>query len=171
MRAATSLVLILAIVLSVGCASTSDSATPDSGMTPEQQSVLDALHAFYAAEIKLFQGEMAPMEGVWSRRPDITYLSPSGRFNVGWDEVMADWRTQAQQHLGGTIEPRDIHVFVQEGCGLAVAQNLEVASGQVIDGRPADITIRATNVFRKEHGRWKMVSHATDVIPNLEGHE
>jgi ketosteroid isomerase-like protein len=30
------------------------------------------------------------------------------------------------------------------------------------------VSIRATNLFRKENGAWKMIGHHTDLLPFLE---
>ena len=37
----------------------------------------------------------------------------------------------------------------------------------VPDGKPQAVSIRATNLFRKEDGTWKMIGHHTDLLPFL----
>jgi ketosteroid isomerase-like protein len=49
---------------------------------------------------------------------------------------------------------------------LAIVQNYEVGSNIGPDGEIEKVSIRATNIFRKEKGEWKMVSHHTDFLPN-----
>jgi ketosteroid isomerase-like protein len=38
----------------------------------------------------------------------------------------------------------------------------------VVDGKPQQVSIRATNTFRKENGQWKMIGHHTDLLPFLQ---
>ncbi|MEA3275597.1 MAG: hypothetical protein U9Q81_09995 [Pseudomonadota bacterium] len=94
-------------------------------MSDERKDVEAALSAFYAAEAKLFGGDTEPMKEVWSRAGDVTYLSPTGGFRVGWDEVMADWQVQADMRMGGRVVPQGIRVFVEPGSSIAVVQNFE----------------------------------------------
>ena len=120
---------------------------------------------FYAARDALFKGDVAPMAGVWSHKDDVTYMGPAGGFRVGWAQVLADWQAQAALKLGGTIESRDMRITV--GRELAVISNIE-AGQNVVDGKPQTVTIRATSMFRKEGGKWKMIGHHTDLLPYLQ---
>jgi ketosteroid isomerase-like protein len=36
------------------------------------------------------------------------------------------------------------------------------------DGKEQKVMIRATNLFRKEGGDWKMIGHHTDLLPHLQ---
>jgi ketosteroid isomerase-like protein len=92
-------------------------------------------------------------------------MGPAGGFRVGWTQVLADWQAQAALKLGGTIESRDMRITV--GRELAVISNIE-AGQNVVDGKPRTVTIRATSMFRKEGGKWKMIGHHTDPLPYLQ---
>ena len=35
-------------------------------------------------------------------------------------------------------------------------------------GNIVPVSIRATNIFRKENGAWKMIGHHTDLLPFLD---
>jgi len=130
------------------------------------QEVTKANEAFYAALNEMFKGEMGPMEAVWSHAPDVTYLPPDGKFRLGWDAVKADWEAQAKMKLGGSVRPEGVHVVT--GDRLAVVQNWEVGENKDAEGKPIEVKIRATNVYRKEDGGWKMISHHADVLPYLK---
>ena len=67
--------------------------------------------------------------------------------------------------LGGTVEPSDIHVIAGED--LAVVTDVEKGENTNAKGTTAQVRLRATNVFRKEDGTWKMVVHHTDLLPYL----
>lgn len=123
-----------------------------------------AVMKFYEALQKIFAGETAMMEEVWSHAEDVTYLGPQGGILVGWEQVFKAWKDQASMGLKGCVEPRDIHFF-QEG-DIGITQNYEIGSNYV-NGKPQTVRIRAVNIFRKEKGIWKMISHQTDLLSYL----
>jgi len=132
----------------------------------EEKAVGEANARFYAALNVMFSGDLAPMKAVWSQRDDVTYMGPDGGFEVGWAPVLAVWEKQAARKLGGKIEATRVHV--NAGTDLAVVSAVEVGENSNADGGPAKVSIRATNVFRKEDGTWKMIGHHTDLLPFLQ---
>lgn len=121
---------------------------------------------FYAALNAMFTGNGKPMTAVWSHASDVIYMGPSGGVLVGWKKVSAAWKKQAGMKLGGEVEAGDLHVVI--GDSLAVIQNMEIGKNTHIKGGNGDVSIRATNVYRKENGAWKMISHHTDLLPYLK---
>lgn len=119
---------------------------------------------FYEALQALFTGDTVLMEKIWSHADDVTYLGPQGGVLTGWQQVLKAWKEQAALKLQGSIEAKDMHIF-QEG-DIAISQAYEVGSNY-IDGKSQNVRIRATNIFRKENGEWKMISHHTDLLPFL----
>lgn len=106
------------------------------------------------------------MEDVWSHAANITYMGPGGGVRLGWGQIQAEWKKQASLKLGGKVEPKDLHMTV--GHDLAVVSNYEVGENVGPDGQPQKVEIRATNLFRKEQGKWKMIGHHTDLLPFLQ---
>ena len=139
--------------------------TAGPAVADERQAVTDAAAQFYRALNALFTGELGPMVEVWSHAKDVTYMGPAGDFRVGWDQVLTSWKEQAAMKLGGTVKPENMHVAV--GHDLAVTHNVETGQN-VKDGKTLKVSIRATNVFRKEGGKWKMIGHHTDLLPHLK---
>jgi ketosteroid isomerase-like protein len=90
-------------------------------------------------------------------------MGPGGGMQVGWKKVLSAWKAQAAQKLGGTVQPRDMHITV--GKDLAVVQDVEVGKNANAAGAAQKVSIRATNIFRKENGVWKMIGHHTDLLP------
>ena len=131
----------------------------------EEPAVRKANDDFYAALNNMFEGNIEPMESVWSHADDVTYMGPDGKFTVGWGEVFGDWQSQAALKLGGHIETEKVNVTV--GQDLATVECIEVGENMV-NGQPIKVTIRATNVYRKENGTWKMIGHHTDKLPFLQ---
>ena len=130
-----------------------------------EQGVSQAVAQFYTALNAMFTGELGPIKEIWSHANDVTYMGPGGGFQVGWDQVLATWETQAAKKLGGKVEPADIRITV--GQDLAIVSDIEKGENTNADGKVEKVSIRATNLFRKEGGKWKMIGHHTDLLPYL----
>jgi ketosteroid isomerase-like protein len=152
-----SILVVMALAVSI--------ARPVGVAADERKAVTDAAAQFYRALNVMFTGELAPMLEVWSHAGDVTYMGPGGDFRVGWDQVLASWKEQAAMKLGGTVRSDSMRVTV--GHDLAVTHNVEIGEN-VKDGKVLKVSIRATNVFRKEGGKWKMIGHHTDLLPYLK---
>ena len=150
--------MTLATAMAAG--STGVSAADD-----EQNALLAANAGFYNAINKLFVGEIAPMEVVWSHADDVTYMGPTGDYDHGWPAILKNWQGQAALHLGGHIHPSDIQVTV--GRNLGIVSDFEVGENTNAKGEVVRLKLRATNLYRKEGGQWKMIGHHTDVLPYL----
>lgn len=135
------------------------------GTDADGTAVRAAVDGFYAALNAMFGGDLGPMKDVWSHAEDVTYLGPSGGFRVGWAEVLADLEAQAAMDLGGEVSPRSVRITAVGD--LAVVVNHETGENLGPDGEPRKVEIRATNVFRREDGLWKMIGHHTDILPFL----
>lgn len=144
-------------------------ANPARASEEDEKAVMAAADQFYAALNAMFTGEAGPMQEVWSHADDVTYMGPVGGLLTGWDQVLKSWQEQAAMKLGGSVKPEDIHVTV--GQDIAFTQNYELGENTNADGKPQKVSIRATNIFRKEDGNWKMIGHHTDLLPYLENTE
>ena len=120
-----------------------------------------ATRSFYAALNQVLAGDVAPMLRLWSHRDDVTYMSPFGQLLVGWKPIEASWRKQAGEHLGGRVEPADLHYFRSASLGVVVGFERGTVT---ISGKQTRVNIRATSTYRLEAGHWKMIGHHTDPI-------
>jgi ketosteroid isomerase-like protein len=145
-------------------------ATMSANSTRADENDADAVRAaaekFYVALNAVFSGDVGPMKDVWSHKSDITYMGPGGGLRVGWKQVLADWESQTARKLGGEVKPEDMRITV--GRDLAIVNNFEIGQNVDADGKPQKVEIRATSVFRKEDGKWKMIGHHTDLLPFLQ---
>jgi ketosteroid isomerase-like protein len=121
---------------------------------------------FYKALNAVFAGNLEPMKEVWSHSDDVTYMGPDGGFRKGWNQVLADWQRQASLKLGGKVEPSD--VVVNSGKDLAICHDREKGHNKDRDGKTVMVSIRATNIFRKEGNKWRVIGHHTDRLPFRE---
>ena len=135
-------------------------------MMKTQMAVIAAAGQFYTALNAMFTGDVGPMKDVWSHSDDVTYMGPGGGFQKGWKAVLASWEKQAAMKLGGKVMPQDMQVTA--GQDIAITSNYEIGENVGKDGKPQKLSIRATNMFRKEGGQWKMIGHHTDLLPYLE---
>ena len=84
---------------------------------------------------------------------------------MGWKAVRAMWEEQTALKLGGQVRAEEMLITVSGD--LAVINNFEVGENLNVNGQLEKVNIRATNVFRKENGDWKMIGHHTDLLPLL----
>jgi ketosteroid isomerase-like protein len=157
----TTWLAILSLVFAGGLAAQTTQAAES-----DEQAIREATAQFYVALHAMFTGDVGPMTQVWSHAADVTYMGPGGGFEVGWQKVRANWEAQAAKKLGGEVKPVEMQLEV--GPKLAVVQNYEQGENTNADGKPQSVSIRATSVFRKEGGQWKMIGHHTDLLPYLE---
>jgi ketosteroid isomerase-like protein len=153
--------VVVALGLAMTCASAN--AAPASG--GEEQAVRDTAAKFYSALQVMFAGDAGPMNDLWSHAADVTFMGPAGELKRGWPAVRAEWEAQAALKLGGDVQPKDMQVTA--GRDLAVTVGWERGENISADGKVQAVSIRATNVFRKEGGTWKMIGHHTDLLPFL----
>ncbi|QKQ26448.1 YybH family protein [Candidatus Reidiella endopervernicosa] len=114
---------------------------------------MSAVEGFYSALNLTFEGDMEPMKAVWSHADDITYMGPYGGFQVGWKQVLEVWEEHTAMKIGGKVEHADMRVTLGED--IALTQNYEIGENNPVEGEPEKVSIRATNVFRKEEGSGK----------------
>ena len=131
----------------------------------DKAAVLAANNQFYMALNKLFTGDVAGIKAIWSHADDVTYMGPTGGFEHGWSAVLKNWEGQAALKLGGRVESADVQMVV--GTDVAIVSNYEQGQNTNASGKVERLKLRATNIFRKEGGQWKMVGHHTDPLPYL----
>lgn len=127
--------------------------------------VLAANAQFYAAINAMFTGDVGPIEAIWSHADDVTYMGPNGHFDYGWSAVFKDWKSQAALKLGGHVEAVEIHAIA--GQDVAIVSDYEQGENTNANGKIQHVKLRATNIFRKEGGQWKVVGHHTDRLSYL----
>lgn len=154
-------ITVLALLISAGILT----AGAAYGQEDEEAAVKTALKGFYASLNLMFEGDATAAEEVWSHSDDVVYMGADGAYNRGWEETYANWKKQAALKLGGQVEPVDVVLTVGED--IAVTHQYVKGVNTNIDGERKDATLRASSAFRKEDGKWKMIGHHVDVIPEL----
>ncbi len=110
-----------------------------------------ANEAFYAA----FQaGDMAAMDALWSRRPDIRVFHPNRRGIEGREKVMRSWRGILHGSPPPQIHASDPLVILSRNSATVICFE-EMGYARMI----------ATNVFLREQGAWRLVHHQATRLP------
>jgi ketosteroid isomerase-like protein len=124
------------------------------------ESVAEAHDELYRSLNLMLSGDPSAVLAMWSVADDVTFAGPFGGFTTGREAVEEAFKAQAAMHLGGRLEVSDLHLVETDGMGYTVCT--EHGIDHVIDGKPTNLTHRATNVFRRESDGWRMVHHHTD---------
>lgn len=121
----------------------------------------DATQAFYGALNAVLSGDVEPMLELWSHADDVTYMSPFGELLVGWEPIRDSWQAQADQRLGGRVEPEELRHFSSPTLGCVVGFERGTIE---LGGTTTPVDIRATSLYRVEDERWAMIGHHTDPL-------
>jgi ketosteroid isomerase-like protein len=117
--------------------------------------------ALYEAEVALHNGDPAPRRALWSRNEPVSVLG-AWRNAVGQDEI-----DQLFAVLGQSFSDRTSYAFDVQSCDvagdMAYTAGLEHTSASV-DGQPRTYTLRATQVYRREAGEWRVAHRHGDTL-------
>jgi ketosteroid isomerase-like protein len=117
--------------------------------------------ALREAETALHNGDAAPRRALWSRNEPVS--------------VLGAWRNAYGQHeldelfdsLGQSFSDCTSYAFELLACDvvgdMAYTAGLEHTSASV-DGQPRTYTLRATQVYRREDGKWKVAHRHGDTV-------
>jgi ketosteroid isomerase-like protein len=116
------------------------------------------------AERALHNGDAAPRRALWSRQETVSVLG-AWRNAFGQQEIdtlFADLATQFSDCVSYELEIQSYDVVGD----AAYTVGLEHTSASV-DGVPRTYTLRATQVYRREGGAWRVAHrHADTVTPS-----
>lgn len=129
-----------------------------------EDEVRAASKRFYAALTRMLNGDASALTGIWSHAPTVTTMHPIGGRQVGWDQVRGSFERVAQVSSRGHVELIDQFIQVAG----ETAYELGIEQGQFwLYGQLATVDARATNIYRREAGAWKIVHHHGDLSPNI----
>jgi len=127
----------------------------------ETEAFLDATMARYRdAETALHDGDAAPRKAMWARTDPVTLLG-AALSATGWAEIEPIFdRLQARFSRCTSCE----HEVIAAGASgdLAYLVALEHTTASVNSSPPVPYSLRATTVFRREDGEWKVVHRHAD---------
>ncbi|MBG6135922.1 ketosteroid isomerase-like protein [Longispora fulva] len=113
----------------------------------------------------LLKGDSGPMAEVWSHADDVSTTHPLGGRQEGWEEVRASWDGAAQAFSDGMVKVSDLSVHAVDGLAYTLGtEHVDAKAG----GKKVHSDIRATNIYRREGGDWKMIHHQTDADRGIQ---
>lgn len=120
--------------------------------------------ALYEAELALHNGDAAPRRALWSRNEPVTVLG-AWRNVQGQDEIDELFTALERSFSDCTSYRFELTAFDVVG-DMAYTVAFEHSSVSV-DGRPRTYVLRATQVYRREGGEWKVAHrHADTFVPD-----
>jgi ketosteroid isomerase-like protein len=122
--------------------------------------VREASERFYSALEAMANGDASSMADIWSHEDDVTTMHPIGGREEGWDAVRGSWEGVASASTDGTVTRSD-QVF--RVIGNSAYELCTESASMNFAGEPVSLEGRATNVYRKEQGEWKVVHHHADL--------
>ncbi len=115
----------------------------------------------YQAELALHNGDPAPRRALWSRHEPVSVLG-AWRNARGQAEIDALFT-----HLGQAFSSCTSYAFELQAYDVVGDMAYTVGfehSAVSVDGKPRTYTLRATQVYRREGGAWKVVHRHGDEL-------
>jgi len=127
----------------------------------DTNAVMAANQAFYNALSTL---DVAAMDEVWAHEPDVFYIGPFHRkIVVGWPAVLAEIQANKANVSEISVKPLDTHIQINGNTAWLFGKEEGAALPKV--GISASGSNFVTNIFEKRDGRWLMVGHHAQRIP------
>ncbi|MFC9688868.1 nuclear transport factor 2 family protein [Kribbella sp. NPDC056951] len=115
----------------------------------------------YDAEFALHNGDSAPRRALWSRNEPVSVLG-AWRNAYGQQEI-----DELFERLGRMFSDCTSYAFELQAYDVigdaAYTAGLEHSSASV-DGEPRTYTLRATQIYRREDGKWKVFHRHGDTV-------
>jgi ketosteroid isomerase-like protein len=128
-------------------------------MNETEDFLATVLPTYVAAETALHNGDVEPRLRMWSRTDPLT-LFGAARTGRGWDELDSTFRWLKTTFSDCVSYEHEVIAAGASG-DLAYLVALEHNTTSV-DGVQTTYTLRATTVFRREDGEWKVVHRHGD---------
>ena len=115
----------------------------------------------YGAELAAHNGDLAPRRAIWSRHEPVSILG-AVRNAVGQHQLDELFAFLAGRFSDCTSYRFDVQAWDVVG-DMAYTAGFEHTSASV-DGQPRSYTLRATQVYRREGGEWKVAHRHADTV-------
>ena len=130
-------------------------------MTDRDEFVAWVKTALYDAEFALHNGDAAPRRALWSRNEPVSVLGAWRNAN-GQQEVDEVFTALERSFSDCTSYTFDLSAFDVAG-DMAYTVGFEHSSTSV-EGQPRSYVLRATQVYRREGGEWKVAHRHADTV-------
>ena len=135
---------------------------PESPSMRELSAFVDRCHA---AITEQSQGHPESFLELWSRAGDVTIMAAIGGYQVGFGAVRELLTAASKtQHFDGW-RAENVATVLDEN--LAFTVELEHYA-HTVDGEDKGITLRATQIYRREDGQWRVIHRHGDILTAIE---
>lgn len=117
--------------------------------------------ALYDAELAIHNGDAGPRRAIWSRNEPVSVLG-AWRNAFGQQELDDLFTGLAAQFSNCTSYTLELQSYDVVG-DMAYTAGLEHTSASV-DGEPRSYILRATQVYRREEGAWRVAHRHGDTV-------
>jgi ketosteroid isomerase-like protein len=117
--------------------------------------------ALYEAELAIHNGDAGPRRAIWSRNEPVSVLG-AWRNAFGQQELDELFAGLAKQFSNCTSYRFELLAYDVVG-NMAYTAGLEHTSASV-DGQPRSYVLRATQVYRREDGEWRVAHRHGDTV-------
>jgi ketosteroid isomerase-like protein len=115
----------------------------------------------YDAELALHNGDAVPRRALWSRSEPVSVLGAL-RNAYGQDELDELFAGLAKSFSNCTSYEFELQAYDVIG-DMAYTAGLEHTTASM-DGQPRTYTLRATQVYRREDGEWRVAHRHGDTV-------
>ncbi|HSN68835.1 MAG TPA: nuclear transport factor 2 family protein [Thermoanaerobaculia bacterium] len=157
----TTLLIVLLVTALSACTATH--IAPGAGIDSD-------FHAFLRhwedAQSQFIKGDPSLWKRSVSHRADVTILGGFGGYGEkGWDAVGAryDWASAQYAQAPATVDTEYLSIVISGDLAFTVA--IERQTGmRAGEGPPPQRALRATQIFRREDGAWKLLHRHADPL-------
>jgi ketosteroid isomerase-like protein len=119
----------------------------------------------HAALTQQSHGNPQPLLDLWSHSDDVTVMAAAGGYQVGFEAVgkLLTWASSAQKFEGWSAE----NLVKLAGPEFGMTVELEHYA-LLVDGEDKGMTLRATQVYRRENDEWRIIHRHGDILTDIE---
>ena len=134
--------------------------------TAAEQFLAEMLPRQRAAEQAIHNGDVEPRLALWARTDPVT-LFGAKLSGSGWADLEPIFRKVASSFSNSAEYDFEV---VAAGASGDLAYTVGYEHNRVkVDGEPRTYTLRATHVYRRADGQWRIVHRHADVPPAERG--
>lgn len=125
----------------------------------------EASERFYGALRALLNGDPTGVFALYEHSDEASAFHPAGEPALGWPAIEGSFGAFSQAVSDAEIVPTVLQVVTGEDLGYTIGLERVRAT---MGGQTVSFEHRATNIYRKQGGEWKMVHHHVDLDPTVE---
>ena len=129
------------------------------GRVEEFRSTILARHI--EAEEAFVSGNPRPRMKLWSKRDPVTLFGAIGMSESGWEQLSQTFTWVVRRFSQVSDFRIDIELVAVSG-DLAYVLWFERFNGSIAGRAAQPVTVRATHIYRREDGEWKVVHRHAD---------